>query len=150
MSNADCPFCQIIPGELPGHMIEENDQVVVFLSLTNHPMVVTRAHIPNIYALPAATGAAVMEAAIRVARAVKQGLQCDGVYLTQANEPAAGQDVFHFHLHIYPCWEGRVIGHLREFVETLEDGTPVTEAMKAATADRLRRALQQETARRDA
>jgi histidine triad (HIT) family protein len=46
-----------------------------------------------------------MRAAIQIARAVKAGLQCEGVYLTQANEPAAGQDVFHVHLHIYPRWQ---------------------------------------------
>ena len=45
-----------------------------------------------------------MKAAIQLARAVKTGLECDGVYLTQANEPAAGQDVFHLHLDIYPRW----------------------------------------------
>jgi histidine triad (HIT) family protein len=150
MSNADCPFCRIIAGKLPAHIIDESDQVIVFLSLTNHPMVVTKAHTPDIYALPAGTGAAVMEAAIRVARAVKRGLQCDGVYLTQANEPAAGQDVFHYHLHIYPCWEDRGIDHLREFVETLEDGTGVTEEMMAATAELVRQGLQQETGHPDA
>ena len=45
-----------------------------------------------------------MKAAIRLARAVKAGLQCDGIYLTQANERAAGQDIFHLHLHVYPRW----------------------------------------------
>ena len=45
-----------------------------------------------------------MRAAIEVARAVKAGLACEGVSLAQANEAAAGQDVFHFHLHIYPRW----------------------------------------------
>jgi histidine triad (HIT) family protein len=45
-----------------------------------------------------------MTETIRIAKAVKAGLQCDGVYLTQANGSAAGQDVFHFHLHVYPRW----------------------------------------------
>lgn len=62
-------------------------------------------HIPNIYALDSATGAHIMRTAIEVARAVKAGLACEGIYLTQPNEPAAGQDVFHFHLHIYPRWQ---------------------------------------------
>ncbi len=65
----------------------------------------SKQHIPNIYALDDTTGAHMMRAAIQIARAVKAGLQCDGVYLTQANEPAAGQDVFHLHLHIYPRWQ---------------------------------------------
>ena len=45
-----------------------------------------------------------MQAAIRVANAVKAGLQCEGVYVTQANGAAAGQSLFHFHLHLYPRW----------------------------------------------
>jgi diadenosine tetraphosphate (Ap4A) HIT family hydrolase len=46
-----------------------------------------------------------MRQMIQVARAVKKGLRCDGVYLTQANGEAAGQDVFHLHVHIYRRWQ---------------------------------------------
>jgi histidine triad (HIT) family protein len=49
-------------------------------------------------------GAEIMKESVKIAKAVKQGLKCDGVYVTQANEPAAGQDVFHYHMHIYPRW----------------------------------------------
>jgi len=52
-----------------------------------------------------------MRQAIRVATAVKVGLRCDGVYLAQANEPAADQEVFHFHVHIYPRWHGDTAGY---------------------------------------
>jgi histidine triad (HIT) family protein len=102
----DCIFCHIIARQAPAYVIHEDDRVIVFLSLESHPLVVPRVHIPNIYTLDDDTAAAVMQAAVRVARAVKTGLRCDGVYLAQANEPAAGQDVFHFHLHIYPRWHG--------------------------------------------
>ena len=101
----NCPFCRIIRRQLPAYVITEDDHVIVFLSKENHPLVVSKQHIPNIYALDDTTGAHMMRAAVQIARAVKAGLQCDGVYLTQANEPAAGQDVFHLHLHIYPRWQ---------------------------------------------
>jgi histidine triad (HIT) family protein len=39
-----------------------------------------------------------------IANAVKRALGCEGIYVTQANEPAAAQDVFHYHMHIYPRW----------------------------------------------
>ncbi len=100
-----CPFCRIIRRHLPAFVITEDDHVIVFLSKENHPLIVSKQHIPNIYALDDTTGAHLMRAAIQIARAVKAGLQCEGVYLTQANEPAAGQDVFHVHLHIYPRWQ---------------------------------------------
>jgi histidine triad (HIT) family protein len=100
-----CIFCKIINHEAPAYIIDENVDVIVFLSLENHPLVVTKAHHANIYSLDDALGAAVMQEAIKIAKAVKQGLGCDGVYLTQANEAAGGQDVFHFHLHVYPRWD---------------------------------------------
>ena len=101
-----CIFCRIIARQAPASVIDETDRVIVFLSLEHHPLVVPKAHIPDIYTLDDASGAAIMRETIAIARAVKAGLGCDGVFLAQANEPAAGQDVFHFHLHAYPRWLG--------------------------------------------
>jgi diadenosine tetraphosphate (Ap4A) HIT family hydrolase len=100
----DCIFCQIIARVAPADLIAENPDTVVFLSLEGHPLVVTRAHIPDISGLDPRTAAAVMREAARLAGAVRRGLRCDGVYLAQANGAAAGQDVAHFHLHVYPRW----------------------------------------------
>jgi diadenosine tetraphosphate (Ap4A) HIT family hydrolase len=126
---------------MAAEIIEENEDVIVFLSLENHPLVVTKAHIADIYGMPDDVGAAVMVAASKVARAVKVGLQCDGVYLTQANGHAAGQDVFHYHLHVYPCWGDRVRRATGAFVRSVIDPEDVTEAAKATTAAKVRRAL---------
>jgi histidine triad (HIT) family protein len=106
-----CTFCRIVAGQLPAAVIAEDDDVIVFLSLEDHPLVVPKPHVPDIFALSEAMGAAVMRQAIRVATALKIGLGCDGVYLTQANGTAAGQDVFHLHLHLYPRWHGDGAGY---------------------------------------
>ncbi len=130
----DCIFCRIVGGQAPAYVVDETDRVIVFLSLESHPLVVPKAHIPDIYALDEDTGAAIMAETIAVARAVKAGLRCDGVYLTQANEPAAGQDVFHFHLHVYPRWHG----------DRQPDIAPVeiiADDLKRQTCDRIRVAL---------
>lgn len=74
------------------------------MSLENHPLIVPKKHIVDIYSLDDELGAEIMREAIKIAKAVKRGLKCDGVYVTQANESAAGQDVFHYHMHIYPRW----------------------------------------------
>lgn len=100
-----CIFCDIIHHQIPAYVVTEDEHIIVFLSQENHPLVVPKPHIPNIYCLDEATGAHIMSATIEVARAVKEGLACEGIYLTQANEPAAGQDISHFHLHIYPRWQ---------------------------------------------
>lgn len=102
----DCIFCRIATHQAPADVIAESDEVIVFLSLENHPLVVPRAHVPNIYALDDALGAMLMRWTTRVARALKAGLGCEGVFVAQANEPAGGQDVFHLHIHVIPRWQG--------------------------------------------
>src|SRR5579863_5961651 len=100
----ECVFCRIIQRQLPAIVLMEDEHIIVFLSKNNHPLVVPKKHLPTIYQLDDLTAAQVMQATVQIARAVKTGLACEGVYLTQANEAAAGQDVFHFHLHVYPRW----------------------------------------------
>ncbi len=107
-----CIFCRIIAGLVPTEVLSEDDAVIVFLSLEDHPLVVPKLHVRNIYAMSEELGAAVMRQAIRVATAVKVSLRCDGIYLAQANEPAAGQEVFHFHLHIIPRWHDDAAGYV--------------------------------------
>ena len=141
MRDPKCTFCGIIAREIQAHILDENDRVIVFLSLSNHPMVVTKAHIPDIYAMPNDLGAAVMSETIKVARAVKKALQCDGVYLTQANELAAGQDVFHYHLHVYPCWGNTVKNAVIDFVDSVINTQDLTEDRRAATAEKIRQEL---------
>lgn len=141
MRDPECVFCQIVARELPAYIIDENDHVIVFLALENHPLVVPKEYIPDIYAMPPDVGAAVMEETIKVAKAVKNALRCDGVYLTQANESAAGQDVFHYHLHVYPCWGNRVKRALGDFVRRVTDREGLTDQIKAATAERVKQGL---------
>lgn len=110
MSDAsDCIFCKIIRGEIPGRIIDQNADVMVFLSLENHPLVVTREHVVDIFSLTDKQGAAVMSEASRIAKAMREAIKPDGIYLAQSTGAAAGQDVFHYHLHLYPRWkDGRV------------------------------------------
>ena len=101
---SDCIFCKIISGQIPGRILEQNPEVVVLLSLENHPMVITREHLVDIFTLTDAQGAAVMSAAIKVAKAMRDALKPDGIHVAQSNGEAAGQEVFHYHLHLYPRW----------------------------------------------
>lgn len=98
----DCIFCKIITKQIPGKIISETPTVITILSLQNHPLVIPKKHIENIYEMDEPTGADVMKETIRVAKAVKIGLNADGVNLIQNNEVAAGQEVMHFHMHIKP------------------------------------------------
>ena len=110
MSDAsDCIFCKIIRREIPGRVVDQNADVMVFLSLENHPLVVTREHLVDIFSLTDKQGAAVMSEASKIAEAMREALEPDGIQLAQSNGAAAGQDVFHYHMHLYPRWkDGRV------------------------------------------
>lgn len=101
----NCVFCKIINRQLPGYIISENENVIVFVSRHNDPLVVPKKHVKDIYELDNGTGSEIMKELIKTAKAVKKGLESEGVYITQANEPAAGQDVFHLHFHVYPRWQ---------------------------------------------
>jgi histidine triad (HIT) family protein len=133
----DCIFCRIIHQQNPAYVVTEDEHIIVFLSKENHPLVVPKQHIPDIYALDSSTSAHIMKAAIEVARAVKVGLACEGVYLAQANEPAAGQDVFHFHLHIYPRW------HAVDF-RSQQTAQHISEADQQETLQKITALLQRE------
>ena len=65
-------------------------------------LVVPRAHIENIYDLSPEDAAHIFQATVKIARAIRAASGCDGLNLVQSNGHTAGQDVFHFHLHLVP------------------------------------------------
>ncbi len=110
MSDAsECIFCKIVRGEIPARIIDQNAEVVALLSLEGHPMVITREHLVDVFSMTDAQGAAVMREAIKITKAMREAIQPDGIHLAQSNGEAAGQEVFHYHMHLYPRWtHGRV------------------------------------------
>lgn len=129
----DCIFCKIANKEIPARVIEENDDVIVFMSLQNHPLIVTKKHIENIYQMDEKLGEAVIRETIRIAKAVKKGLNPDGVNLIQNNEPASGQEVFHFHLHVKPRWHKDLVKlHLDTGIASEDEKKTATDKIKSA------------------
>ena len=109
--STDCIFCKIIRGEIPARIIDQNSDVLVMLSLENHPLVITREHVVDIFSLTDKQGADVMSEAIKVAKAMREAIHPDGIHLAQSNGAAAGQDVFHYHMHLYPHWKDSRVPH---------------------------------------
>lgn len=108
---SECVFCNIIAGNLPGDFVYETDSVVVFISLEGHPMIVTKNHVENIHEVDVELMATIGVESKKLADAVKQGLECNGVKIMQNNGSSADQDVFHYHLHVFPKWDdGRLPG----------------------------------------
>lgn len=108
-----CIFCLIVARQAPASIVAETSEALAFMDVNQptpgHVLVVPKAHftdIYDIYDLDAAAASAVFELTMQVARAVKTALKPDGVNLYQANGRAAGQDVFHFHMHVVARYAG--------------------------------------------
>lgn len=103
-------FSRIISGEIPAVKIYEDDQVIAFLDIApaskGHTLVVPKQEYPDLLTVPPELLALVQQTVQRVAQAIQQSLQPDGMNIVQNNGTAAGQSVFHYHVHIIPRWEG--------------------------------------------
>ena len=105
-----CIFCQIASGEIPSHRIAESERAIAFLDINpgaiGHVVVAARAHAANLHEISADDLAACAILAQEVAARLSERLDCDGVSIVQSNGAAAGQTVFHYHVHVIPRDEG--------------------------------------------
>ena len=105
----DCIFCQIVAGDLPAEVIQEDDHTVAFMDINpwtrGHALVIPRAHSKDLYEVEDADLHHTAAGAQRLAARMKEGLACDGVNVLNCCEPAAWQTVFHFHLHVIPRYD---------------------------------------------
>ena len=106
----DCVFCKIVAGQIPSMRVYEDEHTVAFMDIgqvnPGHVLVAVKQHADNVYALGDAQAAAVGRAAARVARAIRDAFAPAGLSMYQANGKAAGQTVFHYHVHLLPRHEG--------------------------------------------
>ena len=102
-----CVFCRIIDGTLPASIVYRDDQAIAFMDTnpvtTGHLLVVPLKHFAHLSDMDEETGAHLFRVAMRLQDAVRRsGLKCDGINLFLADGEAAGQEVFHVHLHVVP------------------------------------------------
>lgn len=106
----DCIFCKIVAGAVPSHTVYEDDAILAFLDINpaarGHTLVIPRQHAADLFALAADTLNAVAQGTQAVARKLQQVVQPDGLNIVQNNGAAAGQVIFHYHVHLVPRWEG--------------------------------------------
>jgi histidine triad (HIT) family protein len=107
---SECIFCGIAAGTLPAERIFEDDRTVAFLDIfpacQGHVLVIPRAHADDIHSLAPDDVAAVAQTAQAIAGRMSGALGSDGVSIAQANGAAAGQTVFHYHVHVIPRFDG--------------------------------------------
>jgi len=110
MTDPNCIFCKIAAGEIPSTTIYEDALFRVILDINpaskGHTLVIPKAHARNLYELEDELLAKAVILAKKIANKMQEILKFDGFHLLQNNEVAAGQSVFHFHLHIIPRYQG--------------------------------------------
>jgi histidine triad (HIT) family protein len=105
----DCVFCKIVAKQIPASVVHEDEHTLAFMDLgqvnPGHVLVAAKAHAENIYGLDDAQAGAVFRSVAQVARAIRLAFSPQGLSVYQANGKAAGQTVFHFHVHLVPRYD---------------------------------------------
>ena len=142
-----CPFCRFAGGtytdrNAESDIVHRDDATMAFIAPRwwpnnkGHVLVVPTGHHENLYSIPAAAGHAVHDTVQRVAIAIRETYGCQGVSTRQHNEPVGHQDVWHYHVHVYPRYEGdelyRTVA-LPGFA-TAEERRPYAERLRAYLA----------------
>lgn len=106
MKKDDCIFCKIAAGDIPSVNVYEDDDYKVILDISpaakGHIIIIPKNHGENIFELSEEEASKVFVLASKIGKALVDELKCDGLNILQNNGEAAGQTVFHFHMHLIP------------------------------------------------
>ncbi|MCJ8141492.1 HIT domain-containing protein [Ancylobacter sp. A5.8] len=131
-------FAKILRGEIPAFKVHEDESVLAFLDIfpraPGHTLVIPKAPARNLLDVDPADLSKVMAAAQRIARAQLVAFDAEGITLTQHNEPAGGQEVFHLHVHVIPRVAGVELKAPLSYKEEMDVLAAQAEKLKAALA----------------
>ena len=106
----DCIFCKIANGEIPSATLFEDEDFRVILDLgparRGHALILPKKHYADLFEMPDELSAKAIRVAKNVGLGLIKGLDADGIQVMQNNGEAAGQTVFHFHMHLIPRYKG--------------------------------------------
>jgi histidine triad (HIT) family protein len=129
-------FAKILRGEIPCVKIYEDDKTFAFMDVMpqaeGHTLVVPKEDAENIFELSPEGAAALIQTAKKIARAVKQATGAPGVMLVQLNGKAAGQSVFHIHMHVIPRHAGIDLEFHERNMTPAEQLEPLAQKIRAA------------------
>lgn len=114
MIKDDCIFCKLANGVFPTNTVYEDGDFRVILDASpaakGHSLIIPKQHSDNLYSTDDETLAKILPLAKKIAASMKKTFNCDGVNIIQNNEPAAGQTVFHLHVHAIPRFNDDNVG----------------------------------------
>jgi len=130
-------FARMLRGEIPCHKLYEDLDTFAFLDIMprseGHTLVITKEPARDLSDISPEGLGKLMAVVQKLAPKIKQAVGAEGVLIQQFNGAAAGQTVFHLHVHIVPRKEGEP---LKPHAGKMED-----QAKLAATAEKIRKAL---------
>jgi histidine triad (HIT) family protein len=107
--HAECIFCKVIAGEIPGEVVDSDDHTLTVMDINpatrGHVVVITRTHAENLLELSDEDLMAAMTTVRRVVHRMRDTLQPDGFNVLHNIGRAAWQSIFHFHLHVIPRYK---------------------------------------------
>ena len=131
-------FAKVLRGELPSHTIYEDQDTLAFLDIMprsdGHVLVITKEEARDLFDVSPEALAKLMAVVQKLAPKIKDAMGADGVLIAQFNGAAAGQTVFHLHVHIIPRKQGV---ELKPHAGKMAD-----KAALAATAEKIRKKLE--------
>jgi histidine triad (HIT) family protein len=130
-------FAKVLKGEIPCHKIYEDEDTLAFLDIMprteGHTLVITKEKARNLFDVRPEALAKLMAVVQKLAPVIQEAVGAEGVLIQQFNGAAAGQTVFHLHVHILPRKAGEA---LKPHAGKMADQTQL-----AATADKIRKTL---------
>lgn len=132
---SDCIFCKIINGDIPSTKVYEDDYCYAFLDIMplskGHTLLVPKTHVAAIFEMTEDIAKNLYAAAPKVANAIKAAFNPAGLNTLNNNGAAAGQTVFHYHLHFIPRYDDEGLQMTWETKQyTAEELNAVAEAIK--------------------
>jgi histidine triad (HIT) family protein len=118
MAEKTCKFCKIARKEMSASRIYEDERVMAFLDIRplneGHALVIPKKHYETIFDIPDEEIGHLYKIVKKVACAVKEGVNAEGITISQHNGKAAGQVIFHLHVHVIPRYEGQKLPRREE------------------------------------
>ena len=106
---SDCLFCKIIDGSIPSLKVYEDEHVFAFMDIMpltkGHTLLIPKTHCQDLFEMPEEVAANLYKVAPKIANAIKASFNPVGMNTVNNNGAAAGQSVFHYHLHFIPRYD---------------------------------------------
>ncbi|MCW3982933.1 MAG: HIT family protein [Candidatus Bathyarchaeota archaeon] len=120
-SDEKCIFCKIVARQAPSSILYEDKDVLAFLDIRplnmGHALVIPKAHYVDIFDTPEPQIGQVHQVAKKLSTAIKKATNADGISIIQQSGAAAGQDIFHIHVHVVPRFAGQTLPRFSELKE---------------------------------